>query len=417
MIEALKDYDKEKEPIARRYLSLVIRKAVQEGALYDISYVQLIVMFSIRDDAILMPLLVELLIMDKLFPNTPQINSFYRSHTIEAMLSCGRTDILEKCIRSGVFGSIDALGDIRFCSYTLLACNARFIPHNYTDFMKHLGVDDELIKDFHIFPTMLLPSILSRSFSIVLHPNLLVDAIKKGYIDAQHPIRDTKILDSHLDTFSSRLCDTPADDLKLIYNHLEEKAISTFHMLLEGPPAPEEYTNAADFLIFLEPDELAIMEKRYLCSDLYIRELENGNSISFNGSSFETLTELPTPSKQYYACEYVARGNSTSKDIKEFYEKHLRYSPLKWSISAIKYILERDTEALHRCDLDRRDLPVYTSMLEKCAESAEEILAKRNAPFEDEREFAKDMSNYLIEKVLFERMIMVHRDKIRSGKV
>lgn len=407
LTEALKEHNKAKDPLVRERLLLIIVNAIKEGALLGIDQIDPRVIFSIRDLFILRLILTEIVSSFTLFFRISMAESNITCRELAGFfLTHGRTDIIQEFMELGILRPFDqydqGYDDIRTLSASL---KARFIPDNFVSFMEPLSISEDVPDDtiFNLFPKLLFASIIKKKFTLSYHPDLLVDAISKGYINLQHPIRDVGPGDDAIyGGFSKELREASEEDRELIYKHLEDKAIPTFHKSLEEcVTVREEYLNATDFLIFLEPEELCTMPKIYSDSNTHPFPLRNGNHIFFDGYHFETVTKLPCIG--YTKNEYVVRGDSTPKEICEFYE-NLREVPSTLAIETIRYVLGSRNNIIG-------DLPLslYITILDKCVLKAIEITKSPHDLTENARTLIGQTAEILSKNPLFEKVVFSRR--------
>lgn len=406
LTEALAEHNKVEDPLVKRRLLLIIVNAIKEGALFGIHRKDIEVIFSVRDLSLLNLILTELIISLTLTfrMSTPESDAKCEE-LAKYILEYGRTDIVEEFVKLGIFKPFDQYekgsDDIR---RLLVSIKARFIPDNFVSFIQPLKTDEQIPEDqiFEHYPRLLFSSITNKKFDLSYHPDLLVDAINKGYIDLEHPIiNNTNNLYGDI---SKPLREASQKDRELIQHHLEEKAHHNFSAMLKEPTASkEEYSNATDFLIFLEPEELSTMERRYPGPAKFVFPLRSGNYIIFNGCVFETVTKLPF--MEYVGNGYVVRGFSTVKEICEFYE-NLQHIPSNWAKKAISHIMN-----VRNLSADMHPIDLYMFILDSCVQRAPEILRLYFNSTDEERRLSQQMMKLLDENALFEKVVFARRDK------
>lgn len=406
LTEALTEHNKAKDPLVKKHLMLVIINAITEGALLSVHRKDLEVIFSVRDLSLLNLILTELIVSLILVFRMSSPDSYNKCEQLcKYILDYGRTDIVEEFMKLGIFKSFDQYekgsDDIR---RLLASPEARFIPDDFIPFIQTLKTDEQMPEDrtFGHYPRLLFASITDKKFDLSYHPDLLVDAINKGYIDSEHPIINN--INDFYGYISKPLQEASEKDRELIRDHLEEKAHHNFSAMLKEPTASkEEYSSATDFLIFLEPEELSTMERRYAGPSKIVHPLRSGNYIIFNGCLFETVTKLPYGG--YTGNEYVVRGFSTDKEICEFYE-NLQHIPYNWAIKAISHIMN-----VRNLSANTHPIDLYIFMLEKCVQCVPQILRLYFDSTWDGNRLYYRMMDLLGENLLFEKIVFARRDK------
>lgn len=400
LLEAVKSLLYETDPIIKERLLHIITAAVRAGALLQMNGTFFQSIFACKDDFVVNMLLKEVILKNALYRKEAGMttNSLLNGHNVvTGIFRCERTDILEKYIKLGVLITIAEYTNNPFNSmFFMTHSDARFIPDNYQNFMESSGLAAFLLAD-DSGGSMYIP-VRDKAFTTRQHPDLLVDAVNKGYIDLNHPIKENHHLsegfyrpnssrkDYYQKTIGMYLPEGYMDNL------VSSPRLSEVHSPIDeyiasiDPAAREEIFNAAN-----DPEEMNRRGK--------LVQLENGNYIVACGvARMKTVSLLPNG-------KYYVRGASKPKEVLELSRK-LAEIPTSWVKDAIKDIM-RYIKSLRWSE---DTLSVFNSILTDCVRLTVKYLFEEPVNERRLKDEVDELYHYFQASPFFRALVISYRD-------
>lgn len=322
LMKAIKDYNREKDPMVKKRLLYIIRSALASGAIYSMPRYYFWNLFKFRDLSTIDLVMTEIICVCSLYPARERLHPINDQlvtplNIEEGLFAFERTDILERYIKLGVFMTVDEYRQYEFEGTSHMQySDARFIPDNYMSFVESSGLVDVLESALGFGDDRsIYKAIKSGSFSTKFHPELLVDAINKGYITTEHPITDEvpniysldiikkmgkKVKDYHRGILSKYL---PANSIYLKFSLVpESEQYSTYDQFMSTVKTAEAMNTGLPFSLKKGKEYPTLIR------------LENGNYITISEGHLMTLSRSPEG-------VFIERGLSMPKEIEEMIYK------------------------------------------------------------------------------------------------
>lgn len=395
LMKAIRGYNREKDPMVKKRLLYIIKSALASGAIHSMPNHYFWNLFKFKDLSIIDLVMTELISLHFLYPrkgkshpaDDPLANP---DNMLKGIFSFERTDILERYINLGVFKTIRKYIEYAFeATSNMLYSEARFIPDNYISFVESTELVDELRRPAYGDKRSIYQAIKSGSFSTKFHPDLLVDAINKGYVTAEHPIVDSNgIFEQSVVTRMSESVKGRHRDILGEYLPKESKYLRMPHL-----PPPVEYSTYEEFMSTLASDKT---RNKVVTNRGYpnLVRLNNGNYVAPRSRLLLTFSKTPEGN-------FISRGVTTPKEMKEVLYKidSLRIDgKIEVIMNTLKYL---------ETYLNHDDISILYSILSKCVQITWDLLF---GGVDIDFELGSTLYYYMLERPLLRALVTSYRD-------